>query len=129
MTKTQLICNVIVMALSFFVATLMLSNIVKGNNEHWKFKFVMWLILSLYSSFGFATLIVCYKSVKFELWLLCLLGILIFCVQFTISVFVGFYVERKDEGRRCQCKNENCCEKVNACMKFEAEKGKRRHKK
>lgn len=159
MTRTELVCNVIVMAVCFLTATKILANIVREGKVDRILDAVVYVIFAVYSSFGFATLLVYYESVKFELWLLALLGVSILGAHFTISVCIGLYLARKDDERRWKSKFktnnefvtasnlaevtnscmvtkgdnivniENYCRADNACTTSDARNGKRRHKK
>lgn len=127
MTRTELVCNVIVMAVCFLTATKILANIVREGKVDRILDAVVYVIFAVYSSFGFATLLVYYESVKFELWLLALLGVSIFGAHFTISACIGLFMKRRDEERKWKSKFKreenkefvtvpNLAEVTNSCM-------------
>ena len=100
MTKIGLICNLIVIAIAFFMSATMLASVVRGNNEHRKFKLVMWGILSLYSCWGLATLFVYYASVKkFEVLLFLMIGMTVFGCNFVVAHFIERHMAKKDGWR------------------------------
>lgn len=101
MTKTELICSLIVMIFSLIAATKILSDRVSERNyEHPILKTVIALVLSVYSSLGLATLAEYYYSPDFRLWEVLLVGFSIFCIYFTVSFGIGLYKIRKDEKKR-----------------------------
>lgn len=100
MTKVQLISNLVVIMIAFFASAPMLASVGRGNNEHRKFKLVMWGILSLYSSWGLATLFVYYASVKkFEVLLFLMIGMTVFDWNLVVAHFIERHMAKKDGWR------------------------------
>lgn len=101
MTKAEVICNLIVMAISLIVATAFLSDVVRERRmEYRNFKTVISLILAGYSSLGLALLTEIYYSAEFKMWRIFIVGFSIFCAYFVASCFWGLYKAKKDEEER-----------------------------
>lgn len=107
MTKTGLICNLIVIAIALIMSATMLASVLRGNNEYRKFKLVMWGILALYSSWGSATLFVYYYASvkKLEVLLFLIIGMTVFGWNLVIADFIESYMARKD-GWRLNIEND-----------------------
>lgn len=101
MTKTELICSLIVMAFSLITATMILSDrISERNMEYRKLKTVIALVLSVYSSLGLATFAEYYYSPDFKVWQVFLVGFSIFGAYLVVSVIIGLHKIKKDEEKR-----------------------------
>lgn len=138
MTKAELICSLIVMAVSLIIATIFLSDrISERKMEYKKLKTVMLLVLSIYSSLGLATFVEIYYSPDFKLWQVFLIGFSIFSAYLVISVIIGLHKAKKDEEKkwkvelnrekrnntRIVMKNDivarnDSCRSMNACCKI-----------
>lgn len=101
MTKTELICSLIVMAFSLITATMILSDrISEKYMEYRKLKTVIALVLSVYSSLGLATFAEYYYSPDFKVWQVSLVGFSIFGAYLVVSVIIGLHKIKKDEEKR-----------------------------
>ena len=108
MTKTQLISILIVLAISYVSAVILLSEVIRQRKtEYKKVKIVISIILAVYASFGIATLAEVYYSSDFILWQVALMGFTIFCIYFMIAGFWGLHKEKKDKEKEWECKIVN----------------------
>lgn len=108
MTKTDLICSLIVMIISLITATMYLSDRISERNiEHRNLKTVLALIFSVYSSLGLATFAEYYYSPDFKVWEVFLVGFSLFGAYFVVSVTIGLCKMKKDERERWRKKFGN----------------------
>ena len=98
---TELICILIVMAISLIAATIILSDIVSERKmEYKKLKTVISIVLSVYSSLGFATFAEYYYFPDFKFGRILLVGLAIFSVYFVVSIILGLYKTEKDKEKK-----------------------------
>ena len=118
MTKAELICNLIVMAISLVLATIFLSDRVSERKmEYKKLKTVISIVLSVYSSLGLATFAEIYYSPDFKLWQVFIISFSIFCAYFVVSTFWGLHKARKNEEEKWIAKI-NEVKRINYCGKI-----------